>query len=208
MKRKLLALGLCAGLALCLTSCTSQSNPKDKLVGTWTCKYDFLDQIADAALAGAPEMEEYFHMDEFLLPLELTFTQEDTFSLTLNQEEMDRQMDNFKQAVVDASMDYTQSTLGDAYGGDLDDILEMLGTSREDVADALDQAMAPMMEQMYQESNTQGQFKATDKELFTSDDVDTEPPTTDGKSYTLDGDTLTIDFSQDDLDVLTFTRAK
>lgn len=211
MKRNLWALGLCAGLALTLAACTGQSaDPQEKLVGTWTCKYDFLDQMADAALEGAPEMEEYFHMDEFLLPLELTFTQDGTFSLVLNQEEMDQQMERFKEAVVDASMEYTQSALGEMYGdqGDWEELLESVGASREDVAAAMDQAMDPLMEQMYQESNTQGQFRATDKELFTSDDVETEPSDSDGKGYTLDGDTLTIDFSQEELGELTFTRAK
>ena len=90
---------------------------------------------------------------------------------------------------------------------DLDELLGLMGTSREDLAAELDEAMDPIMEELYQEAHEEGQYKATEDMLYTSTDVDTPAQETDGDPYTLDGDTLTLDLGEDALGELTFTRA-
>lgn len=208
MKRKLLALTLCAGLALGLTACGS-SDPGQKLVGTWVCRYDYMDPILNEAVGGAEEMADYLSLDEFYIPMELTFTKDGIITLTVIQDEMDEQMENLKDAVLEATLSYVEAEIGTQYQDlwDLDELLGLMGTSREDLAAELDEAMDPIMEELYQEAHEEGQYKATEDMLYTSTDVDTPAQETDGDPYTLDGDTLTLDLGEDALGELTFTRA-
>lgn len=189
MRRKLFALGLSAAMVLCLASCAGKSaggsEPKDKLVGTWVCEHDFLAEMKEQAVSGSPELEEYFQLDEFVIPIQLTFSEDDVVTLSVIEDKMETQMDNFKDAVMEATMGYLQAQI-DQEGQDsmdLDDLLSMMGTSREDLEASMEDT------------------------IFTSDDVDTKPVESGGNAYTLDGDNLTIDFTQQGLGELTFTRA-
>lgn len=213
MRRKLFALGLSAAMVLCLASCTGKSaggsEPKDKLVGTWVCEHDFLAEMKEQAVSGSPELEEYFQLDEFVIPIQLTFSEDDVVTLSVIEDQMETQMDSFKDAVMDATLEYLQAQIDQQGNGtvDLDGLLGMMGTSREDLEASMEDAMDPIMDELYETSNEEGQYKATEDTIFTSDDVDTKPVESGGNAYTLDGDNLTIDFTEQGLGELTFTRA-
>lgn len=195
------------GMALLLAACGGKQ--QGDLVGTWVCRYDYLNPILEQAVGGAQKLEDYLSLNEFYIPIELTFTKDGIITRTVIQDEMNGQMENLKNAVLEATLSYVDAEIGSQYEDlwNLDELLTLMGTSREDMAAELDETMKPILEALYQKAHDEGQYKATEDVIYASDDVNTAPEEGDSIPYTLDGDTLTLDFGNDTLGELTFTRA-
>ena len=209
MKHRWMALPLALGLTLtlALTACSS-SDPKEKLVGTWSGQVDVMDQVVEGMRVTAPEIADELELENFYIPLEIEFRDDNTYIMTVDQEKLDESMDALIQKSVDATMVYMEQMLKEQGITDMtvDEVLAQSGMDRESFTDLMEQNMGNLSSSVVQQIQTEGQYRLEGNQMYTSDDKDTEPGSDGATPYTLDGDKLNMDFSNVSLGEVTFTR--
>lgn len=209
MKHRWMALPLALGLTLtlALTACSS-SDPKEKLVGTWSGQVDVMDQVVEGMRVTAPEIADELELENFYIPLEMEFRDDNTYIMTVDQEKLDESMDALIQKSVDTIMVYMEQMLKEQGITDMtvDEVLAQSGMDRESFTDLMEQNMGNLSSSVVQQIQTEGQYRLEGNQMYTSDDKDTEPGSDGATPYTLDGDKLNMDFSNVSLGEVTFTR--
>lgn len=209
MKHRWMALPLALGLTLtlALTACSS-SDPKEKLVGTWSGQVDVMDQVVEGMRVTAPEIADELELENFYIPLEIEFRDDNTYIMTVDQEKLDESMDALIQKSVDTIMVYMEQMLKEQGITDMtvDEVLAQSGMDRESFTDLMEQSMSNLSSSVAQQIQTEGQYRLEGNQMYTSDDKDTEPGSDGATPYTLDGDKLNMDFSNVSLGEVTFTR--
>lgn len=209
MKHRWMALPLALGLTLtlALTACSS-SDPKEKLVGTWSGQVDVMDQVVEGMRVTAPEIADELELENFYIPLEIEFRDDNTYIMTVDQEKLDESMDALIQKSVDTIMVYMEQMLKEQGITDMtvDEVLAQSGMDRESFTDLMEQNMGNLSSSVVQQIQTEGQYRLEGNQMYTSDDKDTEPGSDGATPYTLDGDKLNMDFSNVSLGEVTFTR--
>lgn len=207
MKRRWMALPLALGLTLTLTACGG-NDPKEDLVGTWSGQVDVMDQVVEGMRVTAPEIADELEPENFYIPLEIEFRDDNTYIMTVDQEKLDESMDALIQKSVDATMVYMEQMLKEQGITDMtvDEVLAQSGMDRESFTDLMEQSMGNLSSSVVQQIQTEGQYRLEGNQVYTSDDKDTEPGSDGATPYTLDGDKLNMDFSNVSLGEVTFTR--
>lgn len=209
MKHRWMALPLALGLTLtlALTACSS-SDPKEKLVGAWSGQVDVMDQVVAGMRVTAPEIADELELENFYIPLEMEFRDDNTYIMTVDQEKLDESMDALIQKSVDATLVYMEQMLKEQGITDMtvDEVLAQSGMDRESFTDLMEQSMGNLSSSVVQQIQTEGQYRLEGNQMYTSDDKDTEPGSDGATPYTLDGDKLNMDFSNVSLGEVTFTR--
>lgn len=207
MKHRWMALPLALGLTLALTACSS-SDPKEKLVGAWSGQVDVMDQVVEGMRVTAPEIADELELENFYIPLEMEFRDDNTYIMTVDQEKLDESMDELIQKAVDATLVYMEQMLKEQGITDMtvDEALAQSGMDRESFTDLMEQSMGNLSSSVVQQIQTEGQYRLEGNQMYTSDDKDTEPGSDGATPYTLDGDKLNMDFSNVSLGEVTFTR--
>ena len=207
MKHRWMVWPLALGLTLALTACSS-SDPKEKLVGTWSGQVDVMDQVVEGIRVTAPEIADELELENFYIPLEMEFRDDNTYIMTVDQEKLDESMDALVQKSVDATMVYMEQMLKEQGITDMtvDEVLAQSGMDRESFTDLMEQSMSNLSSSVAQQIQTEGQYRLEGNQMYTSDDKDTEPGSDGATPYTLDGDKLNMDFSNVSLGEVTFTR--
>lgn len=207
MKRRWMVLPLALGLTLTLAACGG-NDPKEDLVGAWSGQVDVMDQVVEGMRVTAPEIADELAMENFYIPLEIEFRDDNTYIMTVDQEKLDESMDALIQKSVDATMVYMEQMLKEQGITDMtvDEALAQSGMDRESFADLMEQSMGNLSSSVAQQIQTEGQYRLEGNQMYTSDDKDTEPGSDGATPYTLDGDQLNMDFSNVSLGEVTFTR--
>lgn len=207
MKHRWMALPLALGLTLTLAACGG-NDPKADLVGTWSGQVDVMDQVVEGMRVTAPEIADELAMENFYIPLEIEFRDDNTYIMTVDQEKLDESMDALIQKSVDATMVYMEQMLKEQGITDMtvDEVLAQSGMDRESFTDLMEQSMSNLSSSVAQQIQTEGQYRLEGNQVYTSDDKDTEPGSDGATPYTLDGDKLNMDFSNVSLGEVTFTR--
>ncbi len=207
MKRRWMVLPLALGLTLTLAACGG-NDPKEDLVGAWSGQVDVMDQVVEGMRVTAPEIADELAMENFYIPLEIEFRDDNTYIMTVDQEKLDESMDALIQKSVDATMVYMEQMLKEQGITDMtvDEALAQSGMDRESFADLMEQSMGNLSSSVAQQIQTEGQYRLEGNQMYTSDDKDTEPGSDGATPYTLDGDELNMDFSNVSLGEVTFTR--
>ena len=209
MQHRWMALPLALGLTLtlALTACSS-SDPKEKLVGAWSGQVDVMDQVVEGMRLTAPEIADELELENFYIPLEIEFRDDNTYIMTVDQEKLDESMDALIQKSVDTIMVYMEQMRKEQGITDMtvDEVLAQSGMDRESFTDLMEQNMGNLSSSVVQQIQTEGQYRLEGNQVYTSDDKDTEPGSDGATPYTLDGDKLNMDFSNVSLGEVTFTR--
>lgn len=207
MKHRWMALPLALGLTLTLAACGG-NDPKEDLVGAWSGQVDVMDQVVEGIRVTAPEIADELELENFYIPLEMEFREDDTYTLTVDQEKLDQSVDELIQKAVDATMVYMEQMLKEQGITDMtvDEVLAQSGMDRESFTDLMEQSMGNLSSSVVQQIQTEGQYRLEGNQMYTSDDKDTEPGSDGATPYTLDGDKLNMDFSNVSLGEVTFTR--
>ena len=207
MKHRWMALPLALGLTLTLAACGG-SDPKEDLVGAWSGQVDVMDQVVEGMRVTAPEIADELELENFYIPLEMEFRDDNTYIMTVDQEKLDESMDALIQKSVDATMVYMEQMLKEQGITDMtvDEVLAQSGMDRESFTDLMEQSMGNLSSSVVQQIQTEGQYRLEGNQMYTSDDKDTEPGSDGATPYTLDGDKLNMDFSNVSLGEVTFTR--
>lgn len=207
MKHRWMALPLALGLTLTLAACGG-NDPKEDLVGAWSGQVDVMDQVVEGMRVTAPEIADELELENFYIPLEIEFRDDNTYIMTVDQEKLDESMDALIQKSVDATMVYMEQMLKEQGITDMtvDEALAQSGMDRESFTDLMEQSMGNLSSSVAQQIQTEGQYRLEGNQMYTSDDKDTEPGSDGATPYTLDGDKLNMDFSKVSLGEVTFTR--
>ena len=207
MKHRWMALPLALGLTLTLAACGG-NDPKEDLVGAWSGQVDVMDQVVEGIRVTAPEIADELELENFYIPLEIEFRDDNTYIMTVDQEKLDESMDALIQKSVDATMAYMEQMLKEQGITDMtvDEVLAQSGMDRESFTDLMEQSMGNLSSSVVQQIQTEGQYRLEGNRMYTSDDKDTEPGSDGATPYTLDGDKLNMDFSNVSLGEVTFTR--
>jgi len=207
MKHRWMALPLALGLTLTLAACGG-NDPKEDLVGAWSGQVDVMDQVVEGMRVTAPEIADELELENFYIPLEIEFRDDNTYIMTVDQEKLDESMDALIQKSVDATMVYMEQMLKEQGITDMtvDEALAQSGMDRESFTDLMEQSMGNLSSSVAQQIQTEGQYRLEGNQMYTSDDKDTEPGSDGATPYTLDGDKLNMDFSNVSLGEVTFTR--
>ena len=207
MKHRWMALPLALGLTLTLAACGG-NDPKEDLVGAWSGQVDVMDQVVEGMRVTAPEIADELELENFYIPLEIEFRDDNTYIMTVDQEKLDESMDALIQKSVDTIMVYMEQMLKEQGITDMtvDEVLAQSGMDRESFTDLMEQSMGALSSSVAQQIQTEGQYRLEGNQVYTSDDKDTEPGSDGATPYTLDGDKLNMDFSNVSLGEVTFTR--
>ena len=207
MKHRWMALPLALGLTLTLAACGG-NDPKEDLVGAWSGQVDVMDQVVEGMRVTAPEIADELELENFYIPLEMEFRDDNTYIMTVDQEKLDESMDALIQKSVDATMVYMEQMLKEQgiTNMTVDEALAQSGMDRESFTDLMEQSMGNLSSSVVQQIQTEGQYRLEGNQMYTSDDKDTEPGSDGATPYTLDGDKLNMDFSNVSLGEVTFTR--
>ena len=207
MKHRWMAWPLALGLTLTLAACGG-NDPKEDLVGAWSGQVDVMDQVVAGMRVTAPEIAEELEQENFYIPLEMEFRDDNTYIMTVDQEKLDESMDALIQKSVDTIMVYMEQMLKEQGITDMtvDEVLAQSGMDRESFTDLMEQSMGNLSSSVVQQIQTEGQYRLEGNQMYTSDDKDTEPGSDGATPYTLDGDKLNMDFSNVSLGEVTFTR--
>ena len=207
MKHRWMALPLALGLTLTLAACGG-NDPKEDLVGAWSGQVDVMDQVVEGIRVTAPEIADELELENFYIPLEMEFRDDNTYIMTVDQEKLDQSVDELIQKAVDATLVYMEQMLKEQGITDMtvDEALAQSGMDRESFTDLMEQSMGNLSSSVVQQIQTEGQYRLEGNQMYTSDDKDTEPGSDGATPYTLDGDKLNMDFSNVSLGEVTFTR--
>ena len=207
MKHRWMALPLALGLTLTLAACGG-NDPKEDLVGAWSGQVDVMDQVVEGMRVTAPEIADELELENFYIPLEIEFRDDNTYIMTVDQEKLDESMDALIQKSVDTIMVYMEQMLKEQGITDMtvDEVLAQSGMDRESFTQLMRDSLSQLSSSVVQQIQTEGQYRLEGNQMYTSDDKDTEPGSDGATPYTLDGDKLNMDFSNVSLGEVTFTR--
>ena len=207
MKHRWMALPLALGLTLTLAACGG-NDPKEDLVGAWSGQVDVMDQVVEGMRVTAPEIADELELENFYIPLEIEFRDDNTYIMTVDQEKLDESMDALIQKSVDATMVYMEQMLKEQGITDMtvDEALAQSGMDRESFTQLMRDSLSQLSTTVAEGIQTEGQYRLEGNQMYTSDDKDTEPGSDGATPYTLDGDKLNMDFSNVSLGEVTFTR--
>ena len=192
MKRRWMVWPLALGMVLLLAACGG-GKKTESLVGSWTGQVDMMDQVVEGMNLTAPEIAQELEMEAFNLTLEMEFRDDNTYTMTVDQDKLDESIEELIQKTVDATLDYLEQELKDQGITDMtvDEALAQSGMDRESFTQLMRDSLSQLSTTVAEGIQTEGQYRWEDGQLYTSDSVDVEPGSDDPLPCTLDGDTMT-----------------
>ncbi len=210
--KKFLALVLSAVLLVgVLAACGGDKAASgDGLEGTWRTEIDMAEMINEQMAASG--MGEFVNISDFSLAMVMEIKGDGTYAMTVDKDALTSSMEGVKEDLKSGVTAYMENMLKEQ-GVDMS-VEDALAASGMSLDDMVDQAFSEeTMDEMTSGLHIEGQYKAEDGKFYTSGSVD-EAPGDNYESYTLDGDTLTLDAGSSEVPSemeaflpLVFTRA-
>ena len=210
--KKRIALLLSFVLVLSLALCACGGEKKDTLVGTWKANIELAEAFNEEMAAAG--MGDFINLESFALPLVMTFNEDGTGSMTVDQEAMTATIDKLAADLTAGLESYfTEYFASMGIEMDLDEALAASGLSMDDLVDEFKAEFAG--EEAFAEFTNEFKYKAEEGKLYMSEDLDSEISDT-YNTYELKGNTLTLNIGTEELDEemakylfpMTLTRAK
>ena len=188
--KKITAMLLCLVLVLSLCACGAKEN----LVGTWKANIELADLMnKEIAASGDEAMAEAMNLESFQLPLILELGEDGTCTMKVDPEGMAASADKLATDLTEGLKAYFVTML-EQQGLEVEDPTEVLTTMGLDldalVAEMKDQFLS---EDTFAEFTMESKYKAEDGKIYFSDDLESEINADEYNTYTLKGDTLTLD---------------
>lgn len=189
MKKRILSVILMLAILLSFTACGS--GDKEKLVGTWKCEMDLVEQI-NTEMGLDEESAEYLNFDSFTIVLYMQINEDDTYSLYADTDALEQTMEaamaSFAEGMTKYLEDMVLAETGIAMSAD--DILAASNTTMDEMlAEAFPEGM---VEELAEGMKQEGKFKAKDGKFYTSAGLEYEVDPAVYETYTLEGTTLTL----------------
>ena len=192
--KKYIALLLCLVLTLSLCAC----GPKENLVGTWKTSVNMAEML-NTAMAEAG-MGDYVQVESFELPIIMELREDGTASLSVDAEGMAATADKLVEDMIPGLEKFLVDSVA-AAGVELslEEILAASGiASMEEFAGQLKDEF--LTAGAFDEVAAEMKYKAKDGKLYFSDDLESDVVLGEYNTYKLEGDTLTLDVGNMEID--------
>lgn len=192
MKRILslsLAVLMLTAIVLTMSGCSKET---DALIGTWTGEINYAGYFNQGITASAGEaLAEYWKVEEFNLTIVMTFREDGTYSMTVDEEKLNTSLTELKQVLNTGLQNYMQDLI-DASQIDttVDELINTLGISMDDL---LDEALSDeVIDAVIAECTFEGNFDAKDGKLYTSAGLEFGIDESIYETYEVSDNTLTL----------------
>lgn len=188
----LASLGLLCAILLACSGCGGNKD-KEALIGDWQATLDLTNMMNDemkAGMGGDEELMGYFTISDFTVTLTLTFRDDDSYTLSVDESSMEKSVDKMLETLRNGFSSYLEDMIAQEYPDmTLDEFFETAEMTFDELYDetfgaALDKEIL-MSSTDEMESN--GTFTAKGGVLTLTDD---DGPGT--EAYELNGDKLTL----------------
>ena len=195
--KKRIALLLSFVLVLSLALCACGGGKKATIVGTWKTNIDLAEAFNEEMAASG--MGDFINIESFNLPLVMTFNEDGTGSMTVDQAAMTETIDKLA-ADLTAGLEayFTEYFASMGLEIDLDEALAASGLSMDELVEEMKAEFAG--EDAFAEFTNEFKYKAEEGKLYMSEDLDSEISTDTYNTYELKGNALTLDIGNEDLD--------
>lgn len=201
----LMVLVMMVGLSGC-------SNGKNAVLGSWKASMNLAEYLNQGIAQEDATAAEYLSVDSFYLTMVLTFKEDNTYTITLDENSVDAAVEQLKIDIRGGMEKYLVDMM--AQMGVVMTIDEIMKASNTTMDKLMDEFFSDeMVEQMVDGASSEGKFKAKSGRIFLSDGLDYEVDPNVYGIYKVDGSTLTIlDYVGEDQNFLgmyplTFTKA-
>jgi len=168
----------------------------ESIVGTWAGTVEFSEEYIKESMTVEPTMANYFTIRPFSLDLTMTFHEDGTCALEIDEESAKKAVDQMMQDIMDGMVKLLDELLKQqGLNMTTEEYLEASGVTMEDLREQMAGQMdaQDMMENFSHEAN----YEIRDGKLLISDDLDTAPEEEDAAPYTLADGVLTIEASEE-----------
>lgn len=196
--KKRIALLLCLVMVLSVALCACGSSEKDQILGTWEGSINLADAINATLAEGfaadptTADMAEYMTISSLSIDYTLTFNEDNTYSMVVDEAQVETAMTNAALEIVNGMIEYLGDVLAEA-GVEMtvEEYMESMGISLEDLTNELlgEFNIADSLGDL----NSEGNFKVSDGKLYMSDGLDYAVDEAVYETYTVESGILTID---------------
>ena len=209
--KKIIALSLCLILALSLCAC---GGAKEDLTGKWNANINMADAFNAEIAAADPAMAEYMAVESFNLPLVLELKEDGTYTMSVDPAAMESTMTKLAEDMA-AGLEAYFTAIFAEQGLEMD-VNEALASMGMD----LDTLVAELTAELTSEDTfaafaSEGKYKAEKGKLHLTESMDEVINPAIYNTYTLEGDTLTLEVGTEVLEEgmeflfpMTLTRSK
>ena len=187
--KRIISLLLVVSLCLCLLSACGE---KEKLLGTWEYSVNMTEQVdqllTDEGLGGD------LPFGDFSVTVQLTFTEDDRFTLTVDQQKLTESFEALSNSLEQGLLDTLQQQLGEAgLSVSLDSLLGLSSFSSDDLTEKLRQAFeeAALPQKLSEPITLEGFYKVSGDKLLLTDDPEAKLDDV-YFPYTLEDNTLNL----------------
>ncbi len=181
---------------MCFAGCGADTS----LVGKWKCEMDYTDEMNEGFAQGlglsGQEMADYIVFTDFVLTIDLEFTQDGWRYMSIDLDSLKEQADKSKAIIENGLRAYLIDALisGGYEASDLDAYLEETGIDPAAVAEeAMGEAFIQAQKAAFTDSS---KYSVSDGKLFTFAEDEIANPDL-YESFTLEGDVLTFTSASD-----------
>lgn len=175
---------------------TIAATATESIVGTWAGTVEFTEEYMKESMTMDPMVSAYFSISPFSLDLTMTFHEDGTCAMEIEEESAKKAAEQMTQELLDGIVKL------------LDELLKQQGLNMttEEYLAASGMTLDDLREQMAGEMNAQdmieglsneANYEIRDGKILISDDLDTEPEEEDAAPYTLIDGVLTIEASEE-----------
>lgn len=173
------------------SGCSQQSEIKqNEIIGSWETTIDMADMI-NKGFAEDEEMGEYLSINEFDLVVQVTFKEDGTYKMNVDEDAAEESFGKAQEDLVEGFEKYLEQIIKDS-GMDMT-VEEALTSSGSSMDELLEEVFGEeMLNALIEELETEGNFEAKDGKLFMSDGMDNEIDEDEYETYEIDGDELKL----------------
>ncbi len=172
-----------------LFGCAEEDSP---LLGTWTGQINDASRI-NLLLADTygAEMAEYWKIEEFNIPIIMTFRADGTYRQAVDKDALNGSMEQLKQVLNTGLTKFLEDLIA-ASDTDItvEELMQSMNISVEDLLDAAFSAEA--IRSVESDYTSEGKFEAADGKLYTSVGLEFDIDKNWYEIYEISGDTLTL----------------
>lgn len=206
---KIMSIILVLVMVVALSGC---ANEKDAVLGTWKAEVDLADYINEGMASEDEEMAEYLAISSFKLTMVLTFEEDDTYSMSLDEADLDDAMEQLKEDFRAGLERYMQDMIDEMeLDMTIDELMEAMGMSMDQLLD--ETFTDDMMQEIVDSAKSAGKFKVKDGKFYLSAGLNYEVDENVYGNYEVEGNKLTLlDYTGEEDEFLsmypiTFTKA-
>lgn len=168
MKRKICLVLAAIALFTAIATCAGCSKESDALIGTWAGEVNYANYFNKGLQSIAGEgLAEYWAVENFPITLVLTFREDGTYSMTVDQEKLTQTIDDLKKKLTRGLRDFMQDLI-DASESTMtvDELMASMDISAESM---IQEAVGPeIVEALVNECTYDGNYSVKDGKLYTS----------------------------------------